>query len=88
VIAALSRTAGDYWTGFSIGLAVMLGLAIMIRGRVGFALVLAGVAAGFAAYQKQGLEATDVNNRSLVGLLALGGVVGVLLTMALPTKKA
>jgi hypothetical protein len=79
-------TTQEHWVGFAVVVGLMLLFTAMARGGLGVVVVL--VATGITwAVARGDVQPTDVNDRSTVGLLFLGAIIGCAAAFLLPTKR-
>jgi uncharacterized membrane protein YgaE (UPF0421/DUF939 family) len=86
MIAVAEYTMREQWIGFVIVVGLMVLVTMWLRGGLGLLCVAAGVGVtwGFARGDVQPTDATD---RSTLGLLFLGAIIGVAVAFLMPSKR-
>ena len=79
-------TTQEHWLGFAVVVGLMLLITWAARGGLGVLCVV--VAAGITwAVARGQVQPTDVNDRSTVGILFLGAIIGCAIAFLFPTKR-
>lgn len=80
-------STSEHWIGFAVVVGLMLLITMLARGGLGVICIIAGatIARGLIGGK---VEPSDVNDRSMVGILFLGAIIGCVVAFLLPLKRS